>query len=199
MIPLRADLGFLTQRRRGLLLWPGPSSPAAHTFTCIVNLQVAINRYIGEHNCRASWPPPITTLTADLRNSELIAKTDLDGATNGARFRAYVTNTSATVLRPGDTVILYNLKARKVTGEREAIEEWVCQVSNFLPTVPISILTNWSPPRRKSSFTRPQHEQQTTLRSPSRGRLPPSDQTNAATISTPLDTMHMIQAERARL
>ncbi|MFC6388755.1 transposase, partial [Methylorubrum zatmanii] len=45
-----------------------------------------------------------------------------DGATNGARFRTYVTDTLVPALKPGDTVILDNLQAHKVTGVREAIE-----------------------------------------------------------------------------
>ena len=45
-----------------------------------------------------------------------------DGATNGERFRAYVTDTLVPVLKRGDTVILDNLGAHKVAGVREAIE-----------------------------------------------------------------------------
>jgi transposase len=43
-------------------------------------------------------------------------------ATNGTRFRSYVTEILVPVLRPGDTVILDNLQAHKVAGVREAIE-----------------------------------------------------------------------------
>ncbi|SFL99878.1 DDE superfamily endonuclease [Methylorubrum salsuginis] len=38
------------------------------------------------------------------------------------RFRAYVTDTLAPVLKPGDIVILDNLNVHKVAGVREAIE-----------------------------------------------------------------------------
>jgi transposase len=38
------------------------------------------------------------------------------------RFRAYVTDTLAPVLKPGDTVIPDNLNAHQVAGVREAIE-----------------------------------------------------------------------------
>lgn len=69
---------------------------------------------------------PITTrpptVTAALRSDGLCATALFDGATNGARFRAYVTDTLVPVLRLGDTVILDNLQAHKVTGVREAIE-----------------------------------------------------------------------------
>lgn len=63
-----------------------------------------------------------TTVTAALRTSGLVATTVFDGATNGERFRAYITNTLVPVLKPGDTVILDNLNVHKVTGIREVIE-----------------------------------------------------------------------------
>ena len=47
----------------------------------------------------------------------------MDGATTGARFRAYVADTLAPTLRPGDTVVLDNLSAHKVAGVREAVEK----------------------------------------------------------------------------
>jgi transposase len=63
-----------------------------------------------------------TTVTAALRTSGLCALSLIDGATNGARFRSYVTDSLVPVLRAGDTVILDNLQAHKVAGVREAIE-----------------------------------------------------------------------------
>lgn len=62
-----------------------------------------------------------TTLTAALRTNGLIALALFDGATNGDRFRAYVTHTLVPVLKPGDTIILDNLNAHKVVGARESI------------------------------------------------------------------------------
>ncbi len=62
-----------------------------------------------------------TTITAALRATGLIAENVFDGATNGMRFRTYVTDTQAPVLRPGDTVILDNLNAHKVAEVLEAI------------------------------------------------------------------------------
>jgi transposase len=44
-----------------------------------------------------------------------------DGAINGARFLAYVEQGLAPTLRPGDVVVMDNLKAHKVNGVREAI------------------------------------------------------------------------------
>ncbi|KQP90767.1 DDE endonuclease [Methylobacterium sp. Leaf117] len=75
--------------------------------------------------CRIAVPHghyKTTTITAALRATGLIARTVFDGATNGMRFRAYVTDTLAPVLKPGDTVILDNLNVHKVAGVREAIE-----------------------------------------------------------------------------
>ena len=75
--------------------------------------------------CRIAVPHghyKTTTVTAALRADGVCALDLADGATNGGRFRTYVTNTLAPVLRPGDTVILDNLGAHKVAGVREAIE-----------------------------------------------------------------------------
>ncbi|GJE69198.1 hypothetical protein CHKEEEPN_0721 [Methylorubrum podarium] len=74
--------------------------------------------------CRLAVPHghyKTTTVTAALGDG-LCATTLFDGATNGAPFRAYVTDTLVPVLRSGDTVILDNLQAHKVTGMREIIE-----------------------------------------------------------------------------
>lgn len=89
--------------------------------------------------CRIAVPHghyKTTTITAALRATGLIAKTVFDGATNGMRFRAYVTDTLALVLRPGDTVILDNLNAHKVTGVREAIEAAGARVLYLPPYSP---------------------------------------------------------------
>jgi transposase len=75
--------------------------------------------------CRMAVPQghyATTTITAALRTSGPTALALFDGATNGARFRAYATGTLAPALKPGDTVILDNLQAHKVAGVCEAIE-----------------------------------------------------------------------------
>jgi transposase len=74
--------------------------------------------------CRMAVPHghyKTTTVTAALRTSGLTAMALFDGATNGERFRAYVTDTLVPVLKRGDTVILDNLPSHKVAGVREAI------------------------------------------------------------------------------
>ena len=75
--------------------------------------------------CRIAVPhghTKTTTVTAAPRASGPFAVELMDGATNGVRFRAYVADTLAPALRPGDTVILDNLPAHKVVGVRETIE-----------------------------------------------------------------------------
>lgn len=75
--------------------------------------------------CRLAVPHghyKTTTITAALRSDGLCATSLFDGATNGARFWAYVADTLVPALKPGDTVILDNLQAHKVAGVRETIE-----------------------------------------------------------------------------
>lgn len=89
--------------------------------------------------CRIAVPHghyKTTTITAALRATGLFARTVFDGATNGVRFRAYVTDTLAPVLKPGDTVILDNLNAHKVAGVREAIEAVGARVLYLPPYSP---------------------------------------------------------------
>lgn len=63
-----------------------------------------------------------STFVAALRTSGLTAPLVVDGAMNGAIFRAYVEQILAPTLSPGDTVIMDNLASHKVAGVREAIE-----------------------------------------------------------------------------
>ena len=63
-----------------------------------------------------------TTVTAALRSTGLLATTLFEGATNGDRFRDYVADTLVPALKPGDTVVLDNLRVHKVAGVREAVE-----------------------------------------------------------------------------
>ena len=63
-----------------------------------------------------------TTFVAGLRTTGLIAPMVLDGAMNGAAFKAYVEQMLAPSLTPGDIVIMDNLSCHKVAGVREAIK-----------------------------------------------------------------------------
>ena len=62
-----------------------------------------------------------TTVIAALRHDGVSAPCVFDGAINGARFLAYAEQALAPTLRPGDVVVLDNLRAHKVKGVREAI------------------------------------------------------------------------------
>jgi hypothetical protein len=55
--PLHADLRFLAQCGRDVLLEPHPPAPQARRLPWIVELQAAINRYLAEHN---QAPTPFT-------------------------------------------------------------------------------------------------------------------------------------------
>lgn len=91
--------------------------------------------------CRVAVPHghgKTTTVTAALRTSGVVATALFDGATNGARFRAYVAEILVPALKPGDTVILDNLGAHKVAGVREAIQAAGAQVLYLPPYSPDS-------------------------------------------------------------
>ncbi|KQO45452.1 DDE endonuclease [Methylobacterium sp. Leaf86] len=62
------------------------------------------------------------TVTAGLRASGLAATALFDGPMTGACFRVYVEETLVPTLKQGDTVVLDNLPAHKVSGIRERIE-----------------------------------------------------------------------------
>jgi transposase len=52
----------------------------------------------------------------------MVAAMSIEGGTDGDVFRSYVEQVLAPRLRPGQLVIMDNLKAHKVAGIREAIE-----------------------------------------------------------------------------
>lgn len=75
--------------------------------------------------CRMSVPQghwKTTTVTAALRSNGITAPWLLDGAMNGQAFRTYVADVLAPTLKAGDTVVLDNLPAHKVSGVRESVE-----------------------------------------------------------------------------
>lgn len=63
-----------------------------------------------------------TTVLMGLRATGPVAPLVVDGAINGAIFRAWVEQHLSPVLQPGDIVVLDNLSAHKVDGVRTAIE-----------------------------------------------------------------------------
>jgi transposase len=66
--------------------------------------------------------PALHDFLAALRTSGLSAPLVVDGAINGAVFRAYVEQQLAPTLRAGEIVIMDNLNSHKVAGVGEAIE-----------------------------------------------------------------------------
>jgi len=89
------------------------------------NMERRYGRAPRGERCRIAVPHghyKTTTITAALRASGPCAIELMDGATTGARFRAYVADILAPTLRPGDTVVMDNLAAHKVAGVRETIE-----------------------------------------------------------------------------
>jgi transposase len=63
------------------------------------------------------------TMIGALSCNGLEALMTIEGATDGEAFRAYVCQILSPTLRPGDIVVMDNLKAHKVSGIREAIEQ----------------------------------------------------------------------------
>jgi transposase len=63
-----------------------------------------------------------TTFIGALRCDAVTATGAFDGAVNGELFLAYVEQVLVPTLKPGDVVIMDNLRSHKVAGVREAIE-----------------------------------------------------------------------------
>ena len=63
-----------------------------------------------------------TTFLAGLRHNRIVAPIVIDGAVDGQLFRAWVEQSLAPTLAPGDIVIADNLGSHKVEGVRQAIE-----------------------------------------------------------------------------
>jgi transposase len=75
--------------------------------------------------CRAGVPHghwKTTTFVGGLRLSGMTAPMVLDGPMNGPAFLAYVEQVLAPTLAPGETVVMDNLPAHRVSGVRAAIE-----------------------------------------------------------------------------
>ena len=62
-----------------------------------------------------------TTFVGALRCNGLTAPMVIDGAINGDLFLAYVDQVLAPTLKPGDVVIMDNLRVHKMAGVRDAI------------------------------------------------------------------------------
>jgi transposase len=76
------------------------------------------------------------TMLAALGSQGIEAVMTIDGATDAEVFRAYVEQVLRPTLRPGDIVIMDNLRAHKVAGIREAIEQVGAQLLYLPPYSP---------------------------------------------------------------
>lgn len=119
------------------------------------------------------------TVTAGLRTSGLMATALLDGPMTGARFRDYVDETLVPVLQPGDTVVLDNLPAHKVSGIRERIEAAGARLlylpaysPNFNPIELAFAKLGHSPCRGRSHDQRPLEHDPTRLQALHVSRMP---------------------------
>jgi transposase len=74
----------------------------------------------------------VTTFVAALRTDGLTAPMAADGAIDGELFRAYVEQVLAPTLRPGDLVVMDNLRCHKVAGVAEAIRRAEAELA-YLP------------------------------------------------------------------
>jgi transposase len=76
------------------------------------------------------------TMLAALGSQGVDAVMTIDGATDAEVFRVYVARVLRPTLRPGDIVIMDNLRAHKAAGIREAIEHAGAQVRYLPPYSP---------------------------------------------------------------
>lgn len=77
-----------------------------------------------------------TTFVGALRSTGLVAPLVVNGAINGAIFRAYVEQQLVNVLRSDDIVVMDNLSSHKVAGVREAIRRVGAEVLYLPPYSP---------------------------------------------------------------
>ena len=81
--------------------------------------------------------PKNTTMLSSIRleDASMIHK-EITGALNGATFLEYIRNDLAPTLKPGDIVIMDNLRVHKVNGVRQAIEDKGASVLYLPPYSP---------------------------------------------------------------
>ena len=129
-----------------------------------------------------------TTITAALRTTGLTATAFFDGATNGERFRDYITNVLAPVLKPGDIVILDNLGAHKVAGVREAVAAVGARVLYLRPTALTSTRSSRPLPSSRPCCAAQRPARSLTFTPPSSAPGPALPHRSAATTSPQPDT-----------
>lgn len=117
--------------------------PAKLVFIDETGLSTKMSRLRGRalrgERCRSAVPHghwKTTTFTGALRLSGMTAPMVLDGAMNGANFRAYVDQVLVPTLNPGDIVVMDNLPAHKAEGVRQAIEQAGAELRYLPPYSP---------------------------------------------------------------
>jgi transposase len=79
----------------------------------------------------------------------LTAPLAIDGAINGELFLAYVERVLVPTLKPGDVVIMDNLRVLKMTGVREAIEAAGAKLLFIPPYSPDLNQSSWHSPNSR--------------------------------------------------
>ena len=97
----------------------------------------------------------ITTFVAGLRCGEIAAPFVIDRPMNSEIFLAYVTRCLVPALKPGDIVVMDNLKPHKAAGVREAIVRPAPSCSTCRPIHPTSTRSSRPSPNSKRCFARP--------------------------------------------
>ena len=76
--------------------------------------------------------PKVTTILSSIRLGGMMAFTDYSGGTTGKRFIAYLKDVLIPTLKPGDYVVMDNLRAHHVEGVEEIIRS-VGAIPLYLP------------------------------------------------------------------
>ena len=155
-----------------------------------------------DQRCRLAVPHghcKTTTISAALRASGPFAVDLVDGATNGARFLSYVTDTLSPALQPGHTVVMDNVAAHKVAGVRQAIETVGANLLYLPPYSQTSTRSKMPSPSSKPCCARRRPEPSRTFGRTSARPSPASNPTSAGTTSLRQATMPLSQPERQQV
>ena len=80
--------------------------------------------------------PTSTTILSSIRADGEAVYTTLDGAVNGERFKEYLKEKLIHTLKPGDILIMDNLRSHKVQGVREIVESVGAKIIYLPPYSP---------------------------------------------------------------